>query len=66
MKDRPHDEAMAEQLRANPAYAVELLNEVSRNGDLAELAILFRQLGRAFGQDEGGSLTDAERNLTST
>lgn len=66
MKDRPHDEAMAEQLRANPSYAAELLNEVSRHGDLAELAILLRQLGRAFGRDEGGSLTDAERNLLST
>ncbi|MEE3523067.1 transcriptional regulator [Pseudomonas aeruginosa] len=66
MKDRPHDDAMTEQLRANPSYAAELLNEVIRHGDLAELAILLRQLGRAFGRDEGGSLTDAERNLLST
>ncbi|MNJ28110.1 hypothetical protein D3C77_226360 [compost metagenome] len=52
MKDRPHDEAMAEQLHADPAYAADLLTEVRRNGDLTELAILLRQMAKAFGQDK--------------
>lgn len=42
MKDRSHDEAMAEQFLLCPEYAVELLTEVRRNGDPAELAILLR------------------------
>ncbi|MHA6231115.1 transcriptional regulator [Pseudomonas fluorescens group sp. PF-69] len=66
MKDRPHDDAMAEQFHADPAYAAELLTEVRRNGDSAELAILLRQIAKVFGQDEGWSLADAERKLSST
>lgn len=65
MKGRPHDEAMAEQFRADPDYAAELLIEVRRNGDSAEMAILLRQLAKAFEQDEGWSLADAERKLSS-
>nr|WP_278376662.1 addiction module antidote protein [Brucella anthropi] len=42
MKDRSHDAAMAEHVRADPSYAAELLAEVRRNGDPAELAILLR------------------------
>jgi hypothetical protein len=42
MKDRSHDAAMAEHFRADPSYAAELLAEVRRNGDPAELAILLR------------------------
>jgi DNA-binding phage protein len=66
MKDRSHDEAMAELLQADPADAAELLTEVRLNGDSAELAILLRQMARAFGQDEGWSLADAERKLSPT
>ncbi|EEW90068.1 conserved hypothetical protein [Brucella suis bv. 4 str. 40] len=33
---------MAEHFRADPSYAAELLAEVRRNGDPAELAILLR------------------------
>lgn len=66
MKERSHDEAMVEHFRGNPAYMVQLLTEVRRNGDSAELAILLRQLAKAFGQDEGWSLADAERKLSST
>lgn len=44
MKDRPHDTAMAEHFRAHPAYAAELLAEVCREGNPAELAILLRQM----------------------
>lgn len=44
MKDRSHDEAMAELFRADPAYAAELLAELVRDGDAEELVILGRQL----------------------
>ncbi len=47
MKDRNHDEAMAELFRADPPYASELLAEVLRDGDADELAILKRQLSAA-------------------
>ena len=49
MRDRPHSEAMSEQLRADPAYAAELLADVLREGNPAELAILLQQLTLAFG-----------------
>lgn len=48
MKDRSHDEAIAELFQANPAYAAELLADVIRDGDADELAILERQLSAAF------------------
>lgn len=47
MRDRSHDQAMAELLRADPAYAAGLLAEVVRDGDVDELAILERQLSAA-------------------
>lgn len=53
MKDRSHDEAMAEQFLLYPEYAVELLTEVRRNGDPAERAILLRQVAKAFVPEEG-------------
>lgn len=48
MKDRSHNEAMAELFQADPEYAAELLAEVIRDGDADELAILERQLSAAF------------------
>lgn len=48
MKDCSHDEAMAEIFRTDPSYAVELLAEVVRDGNADELAILERQLSKAF------------------
>ena len=44
MKDRSHDEAMAEIFRADPSYASQLLAQVVRDGDMAKLAILKWQL----------------------
>ena len=64
MKDRLHDQAMAEQFHADPRYAAELLTEVRRNGDATELAILLRQMAKAFGRDEGCNLVDSERKPT--
>lgn len=49
MRDRSHNEAMAEQLGADTAYAVELLANVLREGSPAELVILLQQLALAFG-----------------
>lgn len=66
MRDRSHDEAMAAHFSANPTYAAELLAEVRRDGDPAELTILLRQMVKAFGQDEEGRLANAERNLSPT
>jgi probable addiction module antidote protein len=49
MKDRAHDEAMAEQFKEDPAYAVELLNAILEDGEQAELLIALRQMTKAFG-----------------
>jgi DNA-binding phage protein len=49
MRDRPHSEAMSEALRADPAYAAELLADVLRESSPAELAIFLQQLTLAFG-----------------
>lgn len=65
MKDRPHDEAVAEQFHADLGYAAELLTELRCNGDSAEQTILLRQMAKAFGQGEGWSLAVAEPKLSS-
>lgn len=62
-KDRSHDEAMAELLKKDPAYALELLNSILADGDQAELLITLRQMTKAF----GGVQAVAERaNLNPT
>ena len=48
MKDRTHDEAMAEMLRDDPS-AVQLLNSILEDGDQSELLITLRQMAKAFG-----------------
>ena len=40
MKDRSHDEAMAELFQADPSYAAELLAEVVQDGSTDELSTL--------------------------
>jgi probable addiction module antidote protein len=63
MRDRPHDEAMAEILSKDPAYAIELVNSILEDGDQAELLITLRQMTKAF----GGVQTIAEKaNLNAT
>ncbi len=52
MRDRSHDEAMAQLFRGDPSYAAELVAEVARDGDADELAILQRQLSAAFAMME--------------
>jgi probable addiction module antidote protein len=49
MKDRTHDEAMAEVYREDPAYAVRLLNSILDDGDQGEFLIALRQMAKAFG-----------------
>ena len=49
MKDRTHDEAMAELYREDPAYVLQLLNSILEDGDQSELLIALRQMAKAFG-----------------
>lgn len=48
MKDRGHDEFMAEIFLLEPSYAIELLTDVRRDGTSDELAVLMRQLSIRF------------------
>jgi DNA-binding phage protein len=65
MKDRSHDEAMAEQFQFDPDYAAELLAEVRLSNDPAELAILLRQLAKNSRQVGVKSLTNAKGKSSS-
>jgi len=49
MRDRSHDESMAELFQQDPAYALELLNNILEEGEQAELLIALRQMTKAFG-----------------
>ncbi|MCF5552533.1 hypothetical protein GIV71_18890 [Pseudomonas syringae] len=48
MKDRSHDEAMADVFQADPFYAIELFTEVLSEGGADEVAVLIRQLSDAL------------------
>jgi probable addiction module antidote protein len=63
MKDRTHDDAMAELFNEDPSYAVELLNGILEDGEQGELLVALRQMAKAF----GGVQTVAEKsNLNPT
>jgi putative addiction module killer protein len=49
MRSRPHDEAMAELYRSDPAFALEVINGILEDGTQAELLIVLRQMAQAFG-----------------
>ncbi len=49
MKDKLHDDAMAEAYRKDPTFAVELLNAILEDGDQSEFLIALRQMAKAFG-----------------
>jgi probable addiction module antidote protein len=49
MKDKTHDDAMAEVYRKDPAYAMQLLNAILEDGDQSEFLIALRQMAKAFG-----------------
>ena len=47
MKDRMHDDAMAEMYGKDPTYAAQLLNSILEDGDQSELLIALRQMAKA-------------------
>lgn len=49
MKDRAHDEAMAELYREDPALAAQLLSDILVDGDQGELLLALRQLAISLG-----------------
>ena len=49
MRSRPHDDAMAELFRDDPALALEVINGILADGDQAELMTVLRQLAQAVG-----------------
>jgi probable addiction module antidote protein len=49
MKDRAHDDAMAELFRDDPAFATQYLNTVLEEGEQADLLVALRQMAKAFG-----------------
>jgi probable addiction module antidote protein len=49
MKDRSHDEAMAELFRDDPAAAAATLDAILADGDQGELLVTLRQMAKAFG-----------------
>ena len=63
MKDRTHDDAMAEAFRQDPAYAVALINSILEDDDQGELLIALRQMAKAFG---GVSKVAEQAQLNST
>ncbi|HZG20912.1 addiction module antidote protein [Herbaspirillum sp. AP02] len=63
MRSRPHDEAMAELYRSDPALALEIINSILTDGDQAELMSVLRQLALAVG---GMQVVAEQANLNPT
>ena len=49
MKSRPHDDAMADLYRDDPALALEVINAILEDGDQGELLTVLRQVAQAVG-----------------
>lgn len=49
MKSRSHDDAMAEVYRKDPAFALEVINDILKDGDQPELLTALRHMTKAFG-----------------
>lgn len=49
MKDRSHDDAMADLFRDDPAAAAATLNAILADGDQGELLVTLRQMAKASG-----------------
>lgn len=66
MKDRSHDDAMAELFRDDPALAAATLNAILADGDQGELLVALRQMGKVGPEKnyctKGGENT--KRNFT--
>ena len=63
MKDRAHDDAMAETYQNDPTFAIEMLDSILEDGDQDELMIALRQMAKAFG---GVQKVAAQAQLNST
>lgn len=53
MKDRSHDEGMAELFREDPAFAAEYLSQLLADGEPADLLVALRQMALARGSIRG-------------
>ena len=49
MKDRNHDEAMAELFRDDPQFPAEYFNALPQDGEPADLLVALRQIAEAHG-----------------
>lgn len=49
MRSRPHDIAMAELYRNDPAFAIGVINDILKDGEQAELLTILRHMTLAFG-----------------
>jgi probable addiction module antidote protein len=49
VKDRSHDEAMAELFRDDPQLAADYLNDLLQGGEPADLLVALRQIAQAHG-----------------
>ena len=49
MKSRPHDDAMADLYRDDPALALEVINAILEDGDQGELLTVLLQVAQASG-----------------
>ncbi len=49
MRSRPHDHAIAKLYRKDPYLAIDVFNEILKEGDQAELLTVLRQLIQAYG-----------------
>ncbi len=58
MKDKLHDDAMAELFQGDPNFAAEYLNNLLEDGEQADLLIALRQMAKSF----GGVSTLAEKS----
>jgi len=46
MKDKSHDEAMAELFRDDPQFAADYLNDLMLDGEPADLRVALRQIAQ--------------------
>jgi len=49
MRSKPHDKAMAELYRSDPAFALEVINGTLEDGNRAELLTVLHHMAQAFG-----------------
>ncbi len=49
MKDRSHDDAMAELFKEDPGFAADYLNQLLQDGEPADFLVALRQMAQAHG-----------------